>query len=140
MYTQEITLNSFLQELCPFLNLEILVKFLFYKMTAEYLKSSFLNANKTTGHTFKIMKQLQPSFGTRMRCSCKALLQVIFYLFIFSLLFVTECDDGTYGLNCAQKCGVCRNFVPCNKTDGICQGGCEDGFNGDQCQINGIFA
>ena len=39
MKTRELTLNSFLQELCPFIDLkfqEFLVKFLFFEMIVEY--------------------------------------------------------------------------------------------------------
>ncbi|XP_076115922.1 uncharacterized protein LOC143083542 [Mytilus galloprovincialis] len=38
-----------------------------------------------------------------------------------------SCDDGDFGIDCAQKC-YCFS-APCNKSDGICPpGGCETGF------------
>lgn len=36
----------------------------------------------------------------------------------------TECDDGLYGYKCTEKCGSCRNFEPCVKSIGVCEGGC----------------
>ena len=55
--TREITLDSFLQELCLFLDLEFLVKFL------------FLCSNVTRGYTFKI----KSSFSQALAPACGAL-------------------------------------------------------------------
>lgn len=45
----------------------------------------------------------------------------------------TECPNGTYGLNCLQPCGHCRDNEPCNYIDGTCPNGCQNGFLGSKC-------
>ena len=52
----------------------------------------------------------------------------------YSLFLSTDCPDGTYGLNCTDTCGQCRDSVPCNKTDGFCPSGCQLWWTGDRCQ------
>lgn len=47
---------------------------------------------------------------------------------------VTECDDGTYGYNCVNRCsGHCINGSLCNKQTGCCDSGCIPGFANDDC-------
>ena len=47
--------------------------------------------------------------------------------------FVTECEDGFYGLECNTKCvGQCKDG-PCNHTTGSCDEGCSDCWTGDHC-------
>ncbi|XP_071799489.1 angiopoietin-1 receptor-like [Asterias amurensis] len=45
----------------------------------------------------------------------------------------TECDDGTFGANCAQMCH-CSGNTTCNKTIGRCPGNCASGYKGINCQ------
>ncbi|XP_071799499.1 uncharacterized protein [Asterias amurensis] len=45
----------------------------------------------------------------------------------------TECDDGTFGANCAQMCH-CSGQVSCDKTTGRCLGNCASGYKGINCQ------
>lgn len=47
--------------------------------------------------------------------------------------FVIVCDVGLYGLNCKGKCGYCLKVDSCLFIDGICFGGCMEGFIGDIC-------
>ena len=46
---------------------------------------------------------------------------------------IIECDDGTFGVNCVYRCGICLNNSPCNKTTGLCDEGCGPGFKGTFC-------
>ncbi|XP_071800003.1 uncharacterized protein [Asterias amurensis] len=59
-------------------------------------------------------------------CSCAAGYQ--------GLECKTDCDDGTYGANCAQICH-CADGVSCNGTTGRCDGDCAAGYKGDNCQV-----
>ncbi|XP_071800004.1 protein sidekick-2-like [Asterias amurensis] len=59
-------------------------------------------------------------------CSCAAGYQ--------GLECKTDCDDGTYGANCAQICH-CAEGVSCNGATGQCDGDCAAGYNGDNCQV-----
>ncbi|XP_071799484.1 receptor-type tyrosine-protein phosphatase mu-like isoform X2 [Asterias amurensis] len=45
----------------------------------------------------------------------------------------TECDDGTFGANCAQMCH-CSGQATCDKTTGRCPGNCASGYKGINCQ------
>lgn len=47
---------------------------------------------------------------------------------------ILECENGTYGFNCAKNCtGHCLNDSPCNKQTGICDMGCSAGYQDDYC-------
>ncbi|XP_052791698.1 multiple epidermal growth factor-like domains protein 11 [Mya arenaria] len=57
-------------------------------------------------------------------------------------LCLTKCTQGTYGLNCAEKCGNCRDGVFCNTQNGHCPSGCERGSQGAECKNgcpNGVY-
>ncbi|XP_053398611.1 uncharacterized protein LOC123556423 isoform X2 [Mercenaria mercenaria] len=43
------------------------------------------------------------------------------------------CDNYTYGINCSNHCGNCRNGVRCDIITGICPDGCDDGWYLDNC-------
>uniref|UniRef100_A0A670Z6Y9 Scavenger receptor class F member 1 n=1 Tax=Pseudonaja textilis TaxID=8673 RepID=A0A670Z6Y9_PSETE len=59
------------------------------------------------------------------RCTCDA---------GYRGLSCTEaCPEGTYGLQCAQSCGHCRNREPCSPTQGACLA-CDPGWNGTHCR------
>lgn len=45
----------------------------------------------------------------------------------------TECDGRTYGLNCIQTCGACINNSYCHHISGMCPWGCDNGFQGMNC-------
>ncbi|XP_033636797.1 receptor-type tyrosine-protein phosphatase kappa-like [Asterias rubens] len=45
----------------------------------------------------------------------------------------TECDDGTFGANCAQMCN-CSGQAICDKTTGRCPGDCASSYKGINCQ------
>ncbi|XP_052791728.1 protein draper-like [Mya arenaria] len=51
-----------------------------------------------------------------------------------------ECTQGTYGLNCAEKCGNCGDGVFCNTQNGHCPSGCERGSQGAKCKNDCPFA
>ncbi|KAL8594024.1 hypothetical protein ACOMHN_016403 [Nucella lapillus] len=41
----------------------------------------------------------------------------------------SACGDGTYGQNCANSCGQCRDGDVCNTVNGTCPSGCRTGFD-----------
>ncbi|XP_019639631.1 PREDICTED: uncharacterized protein LOC109481493 [Branchiostoma belcheri] len=45
-----------------------------------------------------------------------------------------ECHDGLYGAGCTQTCHCAAGPTACNKTTGVCTGGCLDFWAGDSCQ------
>ncbi|KAI0230737.1 hypothetical protein LSAT2_018886 [Lamellibrachia satsuma] len=38
---------------------------------------------------------------------------------------VKVCDEGSYGVNCQNDCGNCKDRSPCNVTNGRCTNGCK---------------
>jgi len=49
------------------------------------------------------------------------------------MLLFTECDAGTFGLECAMMCH-CENGVSCDRFTGVCPGPCSQGWLGTSCQ------
>lgn len=45
-----------------------------------------------------------------------------------------ECDGHTYGYNCQEHCGICRNGEECDTVTGVCPNGCDTGYMGDNCK------
>ena len=52
-------------------------------------------------------------------------------------IFLTECNFGTSGFNCEDKCDTCSNST-CERIDGNCTHGCIGGYSGYQCQLRGM--
>ena len=48
-------------------------------------------------------------------------------------MFILACDDGFYGINCISTCGECHNNATCDKTTGVCPGGCKLGLMPPLC-------
>ena len=48
------------------------------------------------------------------------------------VLFVFVACSGTWGVGCANTCGVCLSGT-CDPVDGSCTGGCQDGYTGNNC-------
>ena len=46
--------------------------------------------------------------------------------------FLPVCPIGWYGEHCSQRCGT--NCKDCNKSSGICEFGCYDGWKGRVCE------
>lgn len=45
-----------------------------------------------------------------------------------------ECTFGKYGVNCMETCSVnCNVSISCNRTTGVCIGGCQPGWIGLHC-------
>ena len=45
---------------------------------------------------------------------------------------VSDCNEGSYGVNCAETCGHCSGL--CDGVDGGCAGGCEQWYGLSQCK------
>ena len=64
----------------------------------------------------------------------KHICYVHWYLSLLLLYFcVSECPNGTYGMNCNETCRTCTNTY-CDTLRGNCTEGCVDGFKGDLCK------
>ncbi|KAI0240259.1 hypothetical protein LSAT2_009049 [Lamellibrachia satsuma] len=46
---------------------------------------------------------------------------------------VNDCDDGSYGINCNDSCGHCKDQSKCSVTMGSCPNGCETWYISDVC-------
>lgn len=57
-------------------------------------------------------------------------------MIIFGLYFIIdlECDRGSYGIECNETCGHCRDVKQCSNANGSCLTGCDAGFKGDLCK------
>ncbi|KAK2156716.1 hypothetical protein NP493_1948g00003 [Ridgeia piscesae] len=47
---------------------------------------------------------------------------------------VKVCQDDTYGVNCREECGHCKDNEPCDKENGVCTSGCEMWYAPDLCK------
>ncbi|XP_048761472.2 uncharacterized protein LOC125670387 isoform X2 [Ostrea edulis] len=45
-----------------------------------------------------------------------------------------NCKNRTYGVNCLEKCGNCKNDEACNVETGACPNGCTAGYHGTLCK------
>ncbi|XP_065943696.1 uncharacterized protein [Magallana gigas] len=45
------------------------------------------------------------------------------------------CDKGSYGSQCKEICGHCRDTDQCSNINGTCLTGCDAGYQGDLCKI-----
>ncbi|KAJ8305554.1 hypothetical protein KUTeg_016099 [Tegillarca granosa] len=48
----------------------------------------------------------------------------------------TECEQNEFGADCSGRCGQCLNVTTCNPINGSCQYGCQDGWIGQNCEMN----
>ena len=55
----------------------------------------------------------------------------VFYNHLFSS---ADCTDKTYGVNCKETCGHCKDQSTCAVTDGRCPTGCETWYISDVCK------
>lgn len=53
---------------------------------------------------------------------------------LLECLCYIECETGKYGINCQQKCSAfCYMSGICHHITGSCNGGCKNGWTGEQC-------
>lgn len=48
--------------------------------------------------------------------------------------FFEACDKGSYGTDCSENCGHCRDVDDCFHVNGTCIRGCDAGYKGDLCK------
>ena len=46
------------------------------------------------------------------------------------------CDNGTYGQDCNNTCGFCRDQEVCDHSNGTCFNGCDAGYAGESCMAS----
>lgn len=56
------------------------------------------------------------------------------FLFDF-FLYDTACSNGTFGNDCTELCGHCKNYTYCHHINGSCLDGCKPGYIGDFCNL-----
>ena len=65
-------------------------------------------------------------------------ISIEFYLKFTINYYFVECDNGTFGANCASRC-YCADNVACNKTTGQCPAGCAPGYMEESCHSGKRF-
>lgn len=56
----------------------------------------------------------------------------------FTFIYLTECSEGRYGVNCSQECsGHCKDNIICEHVTGQCVKGCNAGWKGSPCDKGG---
>ena len=63
---------------------------------------------------------------------------MLFRHYFFPFLFIKECNDFKYGLECKETCGDCYQGEQCNHVTGVCLTGCDAGVYGDKCVMGKI--
>ena len=53
---------------------------------------------------------------------------------MFKPFVYTDCTDKTYGVNCQETCGHCKDQSTCAVMDGRCSNGCETWYISDVCK------
>ncbi|XP_061168121.1 uncharacterized protein LOC133177046 [Saccostrea echinata] len=71
-------------------------------------------------------------YGTYCEKSC--ICQVCDYVTGACPSIDQNCQNRTYGVNCLEQCGNCRNNDVCNIETGACPNGCTAGYNGTLCK------
>lgn len=47
---------------------------------------------------------------------------------------ISDCNLGSFGADCNETCGHCRNLNQCSNVDGKCLTGCKAGYEGEICR------
>ena len=55
-------------------------------------------------------------------------------MYNISTFLSIACDKGSFGDNCSETCGHCRDVDKCSNINGTCLTGCEAGFQGELCK------
>lgn len=75
-------------------------------------------------------------FPSRIK-HCKNLISIdLLYL---SSPMILECSMKTFGENCSQPCGNCKDLEKCHHVNGTCIEGCDRGFRGLLCNEGNII-
>lgn len=51
----------------------------------------------------------------------------------FEINYNLACKNGTFGYKCSLRCGNCRGKEHCHHINGTCMNGCDNGYQGLQC-------
>lgn len=63
----------------------------------------------------------------------------IYFQIIINNFFFLVCDRGSYGDDCSERCGHCRDVNKCSNINGKCLTGCGAGYQGDLCKTCKCF-
>ena len=55
------------------------------------------------------------------------------------LFYMSECNNGSYGLSCNQTCGYCMQSSECHHITGECSDYCQAGYQGTMCDTGSIY-
>lgn len=60
-------------------------------------------------------------------------------LTILKLKLFIDCGLGSFGADCNETCGHCRDLNQCSNVDGRCLTGCEAGYEGELCKKSKLY-
>lgn len=49
------------------------------------------------------------------------------------MLFSLDCPFGFFGDGCSSQCGHCLHQTTCHHVTGVCEQGCEPGYQAPSC-------
>lgn len=49
-------------------------------------------------------------------------------------IYFLDCNIGSYGIDCEDSCGLCRDVNQCSHINGTCLTGCDAGYQGTMCK------
>ena len=58
------------------------------------------------------------------------------FIHVLFILYYSECDNDTYGYDCANQCKTCQNSS-CERFEGNCTYDCIEGYTGYHCRTPG---
>ena len=59
---------------------------------------------------------------------------ILVYSSLLRCNYCVDCEPGTYGKNCEEDCGHCKERKPCDIKDGHCTTGCETWYTSAICK------
>lgn len=76
-----------------------------------------------------LVKEKRFKHKNYLNCSITVSLLILF------TFFSIDCELGYFGMGCKEVCSShCLNNDPCDHVSGMCPNGCQDGYNGSNCQ------
>ena len=54
-------------------------------------------------------------------------------------IVLLACENGTYGNDCNNTCGLCTDKESCFHTNGTCLVGCDPGYIGELCKTGKLY-
>lgn len=70
------------------------------------------------------------------RNSASSTLKINVHVSNINFKLILACGKGSYGVDCHETCGHCRDVNKCSSINGTCLTGCDAGYEGDMCKAS----